>query len=106
VRSLRLSVLCEEHRPLFPQKVLPNSSIHLCATVEASECQDGELTIFRDKTKATLLTGSDVIQLPAGSYNQHFEWLFIPVVHNTKIRFNLNAEAGSLIQKADYFVEV
>jgi hypothetical protein len=107
MRSLRLTALpCQEHQPLCPQVARPAGSIPICATVAVSECQGGTLTISWDKTEAALVTGVEVVQLPDGSYERHFEWVFKPLMGLRKVRFRLSVIADGLSQAAEYIGEV
>lgn len=105
--SLGLRVVpCQERQPFCPQTASPPGSIPICAIVVASAIQNGTLTIIWDKTEATIVAGTETVKLSGGTYDQHFEWVFMPLVAGRTIHFKLTAKAGSLIQTAEYPVEV
>ncbi len=89
-------------------KVRANKKIRIAARVTGVNVPKGSLLLIWEKTRATLTEGSASNELPTGTYQQDFEWVLQPyaVIGKTTFKIEIEARAGSLIQKSSLSIEI
>jgi hypothetical protein len=107
--SLRLDLSRTFHGVSGNQlKVSANEKLHVAARVTGINVPKGSLLLIWDGIYAKLLEGSAWSELPSGTYEHDFEWVFQThsVVGMITFKVEIEARAGSLIQKALLPVEI
>lgn len=94
--------------PLGRIKVSARECVKIFVHVVANNILEGSLRIIWDSERATIIKEPVTSELPSGTYERDFEWVLEvqPAGGATSTRIEIEARAGSLVQKTSMLIEI